>query len=488
MAKYHHKNSGGFFMFKRILAFIMCAVTVLSMVGCGDDITLEQRADEDTRSDNAPITLSLYVPSLSKLTEETRLAVEEALNAISVKKYNTTLKFFAYPEEEYVPIVLSKVQTEMNSYVTYLWNNDEESRDIERAVDYTRYTSNLNLADMSDYPELAGAGIDIFVSFTASENSLIRQEYVDDPNNPDTPKANPYYNAHMADNMFLTMYYERVLTPITPRLINEYAVLKSKSYTEFFDAVTMPDMDAENVDLAKPYAYAMPNNYLLGSYQYLIINKDVVKEIYSQDYSTLAGNTARLEQLKKDLATLKDRGNAKLSNIKNVYVEFESYEEYMEFDESFALAMVKGDRALSDVIANPNYEIVKFSTSAYDKTEFATSMYCITRAYNPSLAGSNIDEDDRIMRCLDILLLIQNDVDFRNTLQYGVKGEHYTISRDGIVYTSSNDYVMDPAMTGNMFLLYPSDRMSPSMRKMAENNWRLAKAQNKEILDSKPAN
>jgi hypothetical protein len=47
---------------------------------------------------------------------------------------------------------------------------------------------------------------------------------------------------------------------------------------------------------------------------------------------------------------------------------------------------------------------------------------------------------------------------------------------------------MDPAMTGNMFLLYPSDRMSPSMQKMAANNWRLAKAQNKEILDSKPAN
>ena len=112
-------------------------------------------------------------------------------------------------------------------------------------------------------------------------------------------------------------------------------------------------------------------------------------------------------------------------------------------------------------------------------------MYCITRAYNTSLAGSNIDEDDRILRCLDIILLIQNDVDFRNTLQYGVKGEHYTISRDGTVYTSSNDYVMDPSKTGNMFLLYPSDRMSPSMRKMAENNWRLAKLQNKEILDSK---
>lgn len=474
-------------MFKRILAFIMCAVTVLGMIGCTKAPDIDVIAGLETRSDNPRITLSLYVPSLSKLKEETRQAVQDALNAISIKKYNTELQFFAYPVEEYIPIVLSKVQTEMNSYVTYLWNQDESTRDIESAVDYTQYGS-VNLADMSTYTELAGAGIDIFVAFTAAPDSIIRQETITDPNDPDNPKVNPYYNPLMADKMFLTMYSERVLTPITPRLINEYAVLKSKSYTEFFDAVSMPDMDAEEIDKAKLYAYAMPNNYLLGSYEYLIINKAVVSEIYSQDYSSLAGSPEKLAQLKKDLAALKDRGNEKLSNIKNVYVEFDSYEEYQEFDESFAIAMLSGDRALPEVIGNPNYEIVKFSTSAYDKSEFATSMYCITRAYNPSLAGSNIDEDDRIMRCLDILLLIQNDVDFRNTLQYGVKGEHYTISRDGIVYTSSNDYIMDPAMIGNMFLLYPSDRMTPSMRKMAENNWRLAKAQNKEILDSKPAN
>ena len=49
-------------MFKRILAFIMCAVMVVSMVGCGDTNTLEGVADGDgTRSTNAPITLSLYL-------------------------------------------------------------------------------------------------------------------------------------------------------------------------------------------------------------------------------------------------------------------------------------------------------------------------------------------------------------------------------------------------------------------------------------------
>lgn len=480
-------------MFKRIIAFVMCAVMAFGMIGCGEKTSLDWVANTTTRSDNPPMEITLYVPSLSKLSEETRVAVEEALSAISIKKYNTTIKFFAYPEEEYVPIVLSKVETAMNSYVTYLLDQDVTLGDIEHGVDYTKpaYNAlgNVVTADMTEYPELAGYGIDIFVAFDAALDSTMRQPTIPNPEDPEKPKANPYFNPYMADNLFEVMYAERVLAPISPRLINEHAILKSKSYTEFFDAVTLPDMDAEDMEKAKQYAYAMPNNYLFGSYQYLIINRDVVSEIYSQDSSTLAGNPDKLNQLVKNLTDLKNKGTSeKLSKIKNVFVEFDNYEEYEAFDESFALAMVKGDRALPQVIANANYDIIKFSTSEYNKDEFATSMYCITRAYDAALANGPIDEDERIMRCLDILLLIQNDVEFRNTLQYGVKGEHYTISRDGIVYTSSNEYVMDPAMVGNMFLLYPSDRMTPSMRKMAENNWRLAKAQNKEILDSKPAN
>ena len=124
-------------MIKRILALIMCAVMMLSMVSCSDDeITdLLNIVGGKTQSDNAPMDITLYVPSISKLTEETRKAVEDALNVISIKKYNTTIKFFAYPEEEYVPIVLTKVQNEMSSYFTYLSQQDPES--TETSVDYS---------------------------------------------------------------------------------------------------------------------------------------------------------------------------------------------------------------------------------------------------------------------------------------------------------------------------------------------------------------
>ena len=328
---------------------------------------------------------------------------------------------------------------------------------------------------MTNYPELASAGIDIFVAFDAAADSPLR-----DP-------ESEYYNPFAADDMFTMMYEQRVLEALTPRFVNDYAILNSKSYTEFFEQVTRVDMNAppDKVDSAKSYFYAMPNNYVVGSYKFLIVNKDVVSEAYSQDYSMLS-DPARLEFLKGHLNDLKAIGNKKVNSVDHTYIEFDSYEAYKASNDTFALAMVTGDLALPTVIENANYEVVEYSSSGYNKNECAKAAYCITRAYSQALEGKGIDEDARILRCLDILLLIQNDVDFRNTLQYGVKGEHYTIARDGTVYTSTNEYVMDPERTGNMFLLYPSDRMSDSMRKLAENNWSLAKKQNNQILGSKP--
>ncbi|MBR2460349.1 MAG: hypothetical protein IKB34_03885, partial [Clostridia bacterium] len=234
---------------------------------------------------------------------------------------------------------------------------------------------------------------------------------------------------------------------------------------------------------AKLYAYAMPNNTVLGSYNFLVINKAVVSEAYTQDY-TLLSDSNRLNFLKSHLEHLKkEKGNPVVSSVDHTYIEFDSYEAYKASSETFALAMVKGDLALPQVISNEGYEVIKCGISESDvKLDDVMSMFCVTRAYSETLESQGIDEDARILRCLDILLLIQNDVDFRNTLQYGVKGEHYNIARDGTVYTSSNEYIMDPTKLGNMFLLYPSDRMSDTMRKLAENNWTLAKRQNNEVL------
>ena len=75
-------------MKKRILAFLLCVITAFSLIGCsGGGDELEKVADQKTRSDNPPITLSLYVPSMTKVSKEAREAVEQALNAISIKKY-----------------------------------------------------------------------------------------------------------------------------------------------------------------------------------------------------------------------------------------------------------------------------------------------------------------------------------------------------------------------------------------------------------------
>ena len=86
-----------------------------------------------------------------------------------------------------------------------------------------------------------------------------------------------------------------------------------------------------------------------------------------------------------------------------------------------------------------------------------------------------------VERCLDILLLINTNKEFRNILQYGVEGVHYTQYRDVVTPITGEKeetkYFMDMKYTGNMFILNPSSDMDAEMRKMAENDWQLAKDQ-----------
>lgn len=459
-------------MKKRIIALLMClAMICCSLASCADK-ELEELYDVirggETSSDNPLMTISLYCVC-EYATEEAKLEVQEALNAITKKKFNTEIELYLYTPEEYVQVIFYKAQEAMNAYISKL---DEEDRELETSLNFAN--DGINLVDLAKHPELASASFDIFLMFTPDKDSALYD------------KDSEYYNAYAADKMFDIMYESKVLQNLTSYMTGDYAILKSKSYNEFFNAVTRADIFASGDATITPknYAYAMPNNYVLGSYQYLVVNKNVVSEAFTQDYSSLS-DSAKLESLKQQLSDLKKAGNEVLNSVDNVYIEFGSYEEYLKSEETFALAMVTGPMSVPDLIANPNYETIKYSSTEYSASECRQSMFGISRAYSSSLAASDITETDRINRCLDILLLLENDKDFRNILQYGVNGTHYSIGRDGTVYSSSNDYIMNYKYTGNLFILYPSDRMDAATRKLAENNWELAKKQNTEILEKK---
>ena len=88
-------------------------------------------------------------------------------------------------------------------------------------------------------------------------------------------------------------------------------------------------------------------------------------------------------------------------------------------------------------------------------------------------------------RSMEIITALQTVSSFRNTFQYGVDGVHYTEDEyTGVVNILNDDYAMDPADTGNLFLLKVNNRMSEKELALAANNWELGKQQYRDTIIS----
>ena len=280
--------------------------------------------------------------------------------------------------------------------------------------------------------------------------------------------------------------------------------------------------------------FGIPNNYVYGSYDFVMFNVSDdangnpigINKIYPvDDKSGLTDETA-LKQAIQELENMiaprlsqvlelnniapsmnpnwsdeqkadwqKSYNKAKsdvcqeILGVRNIEKTFESYEEYLaDGDDTFAIGYISGEYSLKQLFEENGVLDVYVSGTNYVTDATATeSMFCV----NPGClmymndSGYEIVDKTRITRALEILMLINNNAEFRNTLQYGVKDKHYTKLLDNTISvtgTAEDRYLMFPQWTGNMYILEAADTMSKAMQLMAEDEWRLAKIQANETL------
>ncbi len=150
-------------------------------------------------------------------------------------------------------------------------------------------------------------------------------------------------------------------------------------------------------------------------------------------------------------------------------------------DEKFGLAFAKGNLDMIEKLAgteeNPGDYYVVVTHTPYIDNNIYESMYAISSCVTADPLNSQL----RVQRCYQILELFATNSEWVNTLTYGVRGEQYEFSHldDGLVVNRSDDYTFDRRYAGNMFLQYLSEDMDPELREYAENNWDLAKRQNR---------
>ncbi len=508
-------------MKRRLLSFVMCLALVLStvvMASCSDeDNSLAISGGENdgftTTSKNDPITICIYSIRGEGTTDEAIELVEKELSRIAVARYNTTIDLILIDEEDYAAMVFTKLRMAISAYNTSrldpsgLTQTKEEMDEIKASnVDYqdengrsygVREATNLS-------SEVLNGTFDIFLCYTPEEGNKALY-------NPDAIiDENPL-------GMFEILYREKALAPLTTYLNGLYSDVKNILYTHALDYVTRPSYK----NASAKEVYGIPNNYVYGSYDYIIFNEDYVNEFISpngngvdkSEFIPIGGqNTSRYRALILELANKhvldknisfktydeyeayvnENASGEKLFDI-DLETRFESYEDYLDYtidDGDFAIARISGSMAVKELFSDEekhdNLDVyVEKANSVTNQKDFCDSMYCIG-INNLGKEGDAV----RVQRSMDVLKLINTNKEFRNILQYGVEGTHYTQyteDEDVNPLTSSrkdSKYMnVNPKYFGNMFLLYSSTNMTEAEKLLAKDNWQMAKDQ---IIDLVP--
>lgn len=474
-------------MKKRIMSLALCLVmllTTFAFTSCdeGNFITDPPGATQD------PMTIHIYGITDDSTTEAAILRVEEALTEIAVNKYNTTIDLHLFPEREYAAILFNKTQTAMNTYVTQRQNDtnlSEEEKNLIKTVDFSK-VDGVRVATQIP-SDVTGASLDIFLVYNPPADS--------ETLNPDSE----YYNPAIANNGMLNVLYNAMaLAPLKSSIDSgTFSTLKSNAYAEALSYLELATYQTMNNPTNRVLDYyGIPNNYVYGSYEYILFNKTYVDPLFSaEDKSDLAQpqieqelpngsiqvvDCPALRGLKAELSVMQENGELEGVEIERTFSSYEEFSQYIRGGNQVAIAIINGDKAVEQLASESGiFDVYVRSVSELLPIDLCQSMFCISNTVNAT--------PDKLSRCLQILTLINTDSEFRNILQYGVENVHYTEGRDGTVYltgTEGDRYIMNPMYTGNMFILKPCDTMTESEKLLAADNWLLGKLQTNEVLEA----
>ena len=217
-----------------------------------------------------------------------------------------------------------------------------------------------------------------------------------------------------SEAMMLELHEAGLLTDLT-------TYFDSKSYGTLNRSITEALLDASLIDGKH---YSVPNNRVLGNYEYLIVKQSAAENL---NFGPLTvAEYKSLEDAAELIAAMNDNGVSVEDNIK--YITDGMYEDKAEYEaEGWVCNIAKRPTVTSEMAHSSAFVIT--STCRYPA------------------------------RAFEILFELNSDEYFRNLVQYGVKETNYTIE-DGKVkrfLDGDNAYNMNILYTGNLFTAYYCD-------------------------------
>ena len=214
--------------------------------------------------------------------------------------------------------------------------------------------------------------------------------------------------------------------------------LKSQITRNLLTAATITDEDGAQ------HLYCIPNDHVVGEYQYTIIKRDVAEGIL---------NFSAQSEL-KEMNSVDGEWNDK---AKELIASIETNLPDMQIKD--VIDVVTG--AYEDKAAWESKGYI-CNVSKYPEVTAAEALmasFGIIKTGDIYVGDEPLIEEDAIYsRAMDIIYSINADTTVRNLLQYGVENTHYRLSEvDGYTYAEileNSDYHMNLLYTGDIFNAY----------------------------------
>lgn len=477
-------------MKNRLISLALCVLMLFSvlLVGCSskkvDDPTT---VNPNTTSSRAPASINFWIITDKKTTPDAEAAVEKAFNDIVKSRFTTYVDLVFFTEDEYYKALENKMQE----------IEDQKKREEEEAKRKKQEEQSKRAAGIVDAQTKApSTETTEYVEETVTNSyGLAELKY------PDVSDYQIDIVLIKGMDMMQTYVKNQKLTAL-----DSYLTAESKQLTKYIYPWFLAQTKINGA------TYAIPNNHIIGEYTYMLINKQLADKYYYNPNDFLRIDDDNTKKFIQEVATKEPGYTPVLSRVeypftnywsengersvlanyfpatsslgakadmKNLFaisqytafeLQMQEYQDKGYFsknpdkDDKFAVAVLKGDASLPEKYSDNYYVKVVKKPIATDEILFESLLGISTYTKNAN-------------RAMEVITLLNTDPELRNVLQYGVENVHYKINEEGRLVRLNNDYMMNLVDTGNVYMAYPEEGMSPDV-------WEYGKKQNIDSLVS----
>ena len=470
-------------MSKKILCAIIAFAMIFSvavMSGC----SLFESKEETSDNSRLPITLNIIGITEETTRPEDILAVQDAINEITVAKYETKIILTLVTEDEYYDLVKARCE------------EAEYYQNVDAAIaQYNKYAERQAAEQQS-----ANAGSQ------SGSGKWKRQAVVIEA---ETVATRPVYTSEVTtvdEEGIISVLYPDAASPVDVLMITGKDMYDEFTSEGILASISSLLTGGSSIDFQKfnQYIYptyfsqlkaitgdinAVPTNNLLAEYTYVVVRKDLADK-YSlnpdniSDYSDLADFLASVKASEnvtpmncvpealgmyypfgRDIAiatyfdpisgySVEDGKSFTVSNLFDIpqYVnhletikDFTSKGYFEKKGDDFAVDVIKGDASIADVYDEDYYVQIVQNPFVEEQSIFDGMMAVCSYSSNAA-------------RALEIIQAFNTDPSLKNLLQYGIENVNYQVNEDGLTIKRLNDdYMMDTKLTGNLYMGYPDE-------------------------------